>query len=253
MIKLLHGDCLELMKDIPDNSIDCCITSPPYDDLRTYENSLNWNFDIFSKIALELIRVLKKGGVIVWVVNDASIKGSETGTSFRQALFFKDNGLNIHDTMIWDKASCAFPSKNRYYQSFEYMFVFSKGSPKNVFQISDRPNKWAGTKTHGTSRQKNGSLKQITKRIISDFGVRFNIWRISNPGKKGTIHPATFPEALVNDHLISWTKEKDIILDPFMGSGTTGAAAANLKRQFIGIEKEEKYFNIAKNRIFLYE
>lgn len=116
--KIIHSDCLEIMKDMPDNSIDLTVTSPPYDNLRTYENNLG-KFR-FKPIAQELYRITKIGGVVVWVVGDATIKGSETGTSFKQALYFKEIGFNLHDTMIYEKPGVRYPDINRYYQCFEY-------------------------------------------------------------------------------------------------------------------------------------
>ena len=99
-IKFIHGDCLEIMPTLADKSVDLTVTSPPYDNLRTYNG--NSQFD-FEGIAKELFRVTKDGGVVVWVVGDANINGSETGTSFRQALYFKEIGFNLHDTMIYQK------------------------------------------------------------------------------------------------------------------------------------------------------
>ena len=253
-IDLWQGDCLELMKDIPDGSIDLVVTSPPYDNLRTYNGSLNWNFEIFSNIANELTRVLKKGGVIVWVVGDATVKGSETGSSFRQALYFKDQcKLNLHDTMIYLKDQLAFPDFNRYYNAFEYMFVFSKGKPKSFNPIKDRKNKSFGRKVSGKDRNADGTFTKKSragKRCENEFGVRWNYWLMYNH-KRGpeTKHPAIFPYDLAADHIKSWSNEGDIVLDPFLGSGTTGVAAKNLNRNFIGIELDEKYYQIAKERI----
>ena len=253
MISLLHGDCLELMKSIPDNSIDMVLTSPPYDNLRNYNNSLEWNFEIFKGIAEELKRVVKKGGVIVWVVGDSTVKGSETGSSFKQALYFKEIGLNIHDTMIYLKDQLAFPDFTRYYNAFEYMFVFSKGKPVTFNAIKDRKNKSFGRKITGKQRNADGSFSKRSRTgqtAQSELGVRWNYWLMYNQ-KRGieTQHPAVFPEKLAHDHIISWSNEGDTVLDPFMGSGTTGLACKKLNRKFIGIEKEEKYFNIAKERI----
>ena len=249
-IKLIHGDCLERMKEIPDKSIDLVVTSPPYDNLRTYNNSLNWNFEIFCNVADELKRVIKKGGVIAWVVGDATIKGSESGSSFRQALYFKEIGLNLHDTMIYQKAGCPFPSSNRYYANFEYMFVLSKGSPKTFNAIADRKNKSFGRVISGTNRQKDGTTKPMKNKgkQIEKYGVRFNVWLVSE-GKRQTEHPATFPDKLAFDHIVSWSNEGDTVLDLFMGSGTTGKQAKLLKRNFIGIECVKEYFRIAKQRI----
>lgn len=242
------GDCLELLKTIPDNSVDLVVTSPPYDNLRTY-GGFTWDFE---NIAKQLFRVIKDGGVIVWIVADATIKGSESGTSFRQALFFKEIGFNIHDTMIWCKDTLNFPDKTRYGNCFEYMFVFSKGKPKTINKICDRKNKWAGTKLHGTSRDANGETfrkANHNKGEVKEFGERFNVWNLPTEKNNKTGHPAVFPKQLVMDHIISWSNPGDIVLDPFLGSGTTAVAAVNTNRHYIGFELNEEYYDIACKRL----
>lgn len=254
MIDLRCGDCLEVMKDIDDNSVNMVLTSPPYDNLRTYNRpNNNFTFDVFKLIANEITRVLAEGGVIVWIVNDATINGSETLSSFKQALYFKENcGLNIHDTMIWQKNSF-FTHKNRYIPDFEYMFVISKGVPKTTNIIQDRKNKCGGTKISGNERKRDGSKKEVNGkkkgRIVKEYGSRYNVWDIPPDRTNKTEHPAVFPLQLATDHIISWSNENDVVLDPLMGSGTTGVACKNLNRNFIGIELDENYFNIAKQRI----
>mgnify|MGYP003520361111 CR=1 FL=1 len=252
-INLLHGDCLELMKDIPDKSIDLTVTSPPYDNLRSYNGNISqWSFAKFKAIAKELYRVTKQGGVVVWVAGDATIKGSETGTSFRQALFFMDCGFNLHDTMIWNKGgfSAVGALKTRYAPVFEYMFILTKGKIKTFNPIKDKPNKHSGKLIHKTKRLEDGSIKKGTPYISSEYGQRYNIWDIFPQRQKGKdCHPAPFPEQLANDHILSWSNEGDTVLDCFMGSGTTGVACKNLNRNFIGIELDDKYFEIAKRRI----
>lgn len=248
-IQLYKGDCLEVMKQMPDKSVDCIITSPPYDNLRTYNDTCNWSFGIFKPIANELYRVLKDGGVIVWVVADATIGGSETGTSFRQALYFKEIGLNLHDTMIWFKPNCFnFGSNNCYRQSFEYMFVFSKGRPKTINLIKDIKTACSGKTLRGARKHANGSRDKTPDFVCGEYKKRFNVWDI-NVENKNSGHPAVFPLRLVSDHIITWSNTGDVILDPFMGSGTTGVACKHLNRNFIGIELDDKYFEIAKNRI----
>lgn len=254
MIELLHGDCLELMKDISDKSIDLTVTSPPYDNLRTYNDTLVWNDSIWQAVIKELFRVTKDGGVVVWVVNDATINGSETGTSFRQALFFKECGFNLHDTMIYLKDQLAFPDSNRYYNGFEYMFVFSNGKPSKFNPIQDKKNSSYGRVIDNCGqRRKDGSIsngKSCAGNKIKEYGVRYNYWLMYNQSRgEHSKHPATFPEQLANDHIISWSNEGDIVLDCFMGSGTTGKMALLNNRNFIGIEKNKDYFDIAKNRI----
>jgi DNA modification methylase len=252
IMKLFNDDCLKVLPTIPENSVDLIITSPPYDNIRDYNNSSTWNLDIFKNIANELQRSLKDGGVIVWIVNDSTINGSETGTSFKQALYFKEIGLNLHDTMIWEKIS-PYQQKNRYIQCFEYMFVFTKGFKNKANLIKDRKNKWVGTQIHGTERQKNGKTKKLSKiqksKQVKEFGARYNIWNIPPNKNNKTGHPAVFPINLAQDHIKTWSNENDTVLDCFMGSGTTGLACKNLNRKFIGIEIDKEYFKIAKNRI----
>ena len=254
---IYHGDCLDIMPTLADKSIDLTVTSPPYDNLRTYNG--NSQFD-FQGIAKELFRVTKDGGVVVWVVGDATIKGSETGTSFKQALFFKEIGFNLHDTMIYEKSAFANPSSNRYHQIFEYMFIVSKGAPKVFHPIKDKPNKTEYD--FGKSRRnKNGDMVNIQKERIpvAAFGMRWNIWRYVTGHGNSTQdimafkHPAIFPEKLATDHILSWSNEGDTVLDPFAGSGTTGIAALNTGRKFILIEKDAGYCEIIKNRIANHE
>ena len=252
-MKLYKGDCLEVMKDIPDGSVDLVVTSPPYDNLRTYNGTLNWNEDIWQRVIEELYRVIADGGVVVWVVGDATIKGSETGTSFKQALYFKEVGFNLHDTMIYKKRSIPL-NHNRYEQNFEYMFIFSKCKPKtfNPIMQTNKPRKTS--KNEGYHTQPNGDKKKITAKRKKE-SIKLNIWEYnvgmhnSTSDKIAFKHPAIFPEQLVEDHILSWSNEGDTVLDPFMGSGTTGVACVNTNRNFIGIELDETYFNIAEERI----
>ena len=253
--EIWHGDCLELMGDIPDGSVDLTVTSPPYDNLRTYNNSLEWGEYIWKPIIQELYRATKEGGVVVWVVGDATIKGSKTGTSFKQSLYAIGCGFNFHDTIIWQKPNYApmYPSVKRYDSSFEYMFVWSKGQPKSWNPIKDKPKK-ESTKSRGKYKtsfaKKDGSRYESSSTANdSEFSKRHNVWICPNGQKRGIGHPAPFPEQLAQDHIISWSNENDLILDPFAGSGTTGLAAKNLNRQFILIEKEKEYYDICVERL----
>lgn len=250
MINLILGDCITEMQKMESNIIDLTVTSPPYDNLRTYADTLDWSFEIFKQVANELYRITKDGGVVVWVVGDATIKGSETGTSFKQALYFKEIGFNLHDTMIYQKKSCyAHDPRNKRYKSiFEYMFVFSKGSPNTYNEIKDNPVLNAGkTYKGGKGRNNKGELRESKEFVMQPFQARYNIWRISTDHRSD--HPAIFPESLANDHITSWSNENDLVFDPFMGSGTTGKMAKLNNRKFIGIEKVPEYFEIAKQRI----
>lgn len=252
MIDLRQGDCLELLKDIPDGSVDLTVTSPPYDNLRTYNgNNDQWGEHVWKAVLAELYRITKDGGVVVWVVGDATIKGSETGTSFKQALHAMDCGFNLHDTMIYNKESTgARGSQLAYWSGFEYMFVLSKGRPKAFNAINDRANKSAGRKISGTNRLKDGSTTEhwAKGKTVGKFSKRTNVWLITT-GKRQNCHPAVFPEQLANDHILSWSNPDDVVFDCFMGSGTTGAMAVKNGRKFIGIELDPDYFAISENRI----
>lgn len=250
--KILNIDCVEGLKCLPDCCIDLTVTSPPYDDLRVY-NGFSWDFEATAR---ELYRVTKEGGVVVWIVGDATIKGSETGTSFKQALYFKECGFNLHDTMIWDKGGFTATGSLavRYAPVFDYMFIFSKGKIKTFNPIKDRKNKNAGVGIGTTIRQKDGTLRRKTgasEKKISEYGQRFNIWQIPSKLKKEemTAHPAPFPERLAKDHILSWSNEGDIVLDPFMGSGTTAKMAILNNRKYIGFEISKEYCEIAQQRI----
>lgn len=250
MKEVIHGDCLIEMQKIPDKSIDMVLTSPPYDKLRDYKG---YTFD-FEGIAKELYRVTKDGGVVVWVVGDATVKGSETGTSFRQALYFKEIGFNLHDTMIWQKDTFTAVGAlvSRYAPVFEYMFILSKGYPKTFNPLKDRRNKTAGLKQHGTIRNPDGSTKRMSTEgnIVRDFGQRHNVWL--QPGEKGKNkqnHPAVFPEKLAEDHILSWSNEGDTVFDPMAGSGTTLKMAKKNNRNYIGIEISQEYIDIINKRL----
>lgn len=240
-MKILCGDCAEVMKQIESDSIDLVVTSPPYDNLRNYHSE----FDI-NKVTQQLFRLLKQGGVVVWIVGDATINGSETGTSFKQALKFMDAGFNLHDTMIYEKNSSTYPANakcNRYTQIFEYMFIFSKGKPKTHHLICDKKNLWGGCK----------DFSKKLKRPVPDFSPRTNIWKCVTSFNDKTEHPAPMPEQLALDHIKTWSNEGDIVLDPFMGSGTTGKMAILSNREFIGIDISQEYCDMARKRIEKYD
>ena len=250
-MKLYNGDCLEVMKTLEDNSIDLTVTSPPYDNLRTYNG---YTFD-FEGIAKELYRVTKQGGVVVWVVGDATIKGSETGTSFKQALYFKEIGFNLHDTMIYQKINYVPLTHDRYEQSWEYMFIFTKGKP-STFNPVKIPCKGAGKlEKYGLERRQNHGASH-SMRLYSDTEyiatkntkIAPNIFSYTL-GKEKTGHPAPFPEKLAEDHILSWSNEGDTVLDPMAGSGTTLKMAKKNNRNYIGIEISEEYIDIINKRL----
>ena len=234
------------MSQLPDNCIDLTITSPPYDNLRKY-NGYSFNFE---RTAEEIYRLTKKGGVLVWIINDATIKGSETGTSFKQALYLKKIGFNLHDTMIWKKKNYIPLTHNRYEQSFEYMFIFSKGKPSvfNPIKINckcdgSKVNRKKSNKEDGSGIRNRAEITTVKKQKIKP-----NVWEFAVARTKYN-HPAVFPTNLVIDHIKTWTNKKDIVFDPFLGSGTTAIAAIKTDRHYIGFDISKEYIEIAKKRI----
>jgi DNA modification methylase len=261
--KNYNEDCLITMSKIESEKIDFIITSPPYDDLRTYNQHISGNKTEFNgysfpfeSIAKELFRILKKGGVLVWVVGDATNNGSETGTSFRQALYFLECGFDLYDTMIYQKTGTPFPQKTRYNQVFEYMFVFSKGKP-NHFNPIMKKNATAGAVRHSRKfRNADGTMTpSFNGKPINEYGLENNIWVIKNGMNKSTKdkvafeHPAIFPEELVIKHLVSWTEEGYLVYDPFMGSGTTAKMCILSGRNWIGSEIDSNYCDLIQERI----
>ena len=263
--KNILGDSIHVMKEIPNDMIDLTITSPPYDNMREYNGKVkdgviyedNYSFP-FVEMVKELYRITKDGGIVIWVVGDQVKNGGETGTSFRMALKFQEMGFKIYDTMIYLKNGAPFPEIARYSQVFEYMFVFLKGKKPNVANLlNDKENKWAGTSNFGerSIRKKDGTLKKSKSYKVAEYGTRNNVWKY-NTGKNFTTkddfaykHPAMFPEHLSEDHILSWSNENDIILDPMCGAGTTCKMSKLNNRNFIGIDINEEYINISDKRV----
>jgi len=248
---VICGDCLSVMRQMPDKCVDLVVTSPPYDNLRKYNG---YSFD-FENIAKELFRVIKDGGVVVWVVGDETKDGDESGESFRQALFFKSVGFNLLDTMIYNKNSFRFPQPNRYHQVFEYMFVFTKGKPKTFNPLFDRKNIHTNRNSDNMKRETDGTITYRDKFQQTEYGKRFNIWTYAI-GKGGSTsdevafeHPAIFPESLAKDHILSWSNNGDIVMDIFSGSGTTAKMAVQTGRDFIVIDISPEYCELARARI----
>jgi DNA modification methylase len=250
---IYNEDCLLGLRKMPDNFVDLTITSPPYGELRTYNG---YSFD-FENIAKELYRVTKDGGIVVWVCADSVVDGSESGTSFRQALYFKEIGFNIHDTMIYLKSGSSCPDPTRYFQDFEYIFVFSKGKPKTFNPIMrEKKASSIEKKLHrGTIRLADGTLKTVYRDTRNIYCVHSNVWHYDAGKHKSTkdyyasAHPAIFPEKLAEDNVLSWSNEGDLVLDPFMGSGTTGKMAILNHRHYIGFEISSEYCKIIDRRI----
>lgn len=254
--KIIEGNCTEIMRQFDDDVIDLTVTSPPYDDLRNYKGFV---FP-FEEIAQELYRITKPGSVLVWVVADATIDATETGTSFKQALFFKEIGFNLHDTMIFRKKN-PIPQiyRKRYTNEFEYMFVFSKGVIKihNPIMIDCMH---AGLELNGTTYKnysKNEQTRDKLAKPVKDKKIKGNIWEYvvgkKQEDQEAKGHPAPFPCELVRDHIFSWTKPGSIVLDPMCGSGTTPRVACEMNRNYIGIDVSQEYCEIARERVRLIE
>lgn len=254
---LILNDCRDAMDTMiaEGQYVDLTVTSPPYDNLRGYDGEIEWDFEVFKSIADKLYEVTANGGVVIWVVGDSTVNGSETGTSFKQALYFKEIGFRLHDTMLYQKANYIPLTHNRYEQTFEYMFCLSKGKPK-TFNPIRIPCKNAGkVELYGSSRRGSLDEKQAMRTpegayylATKDTKYHPNIFTYSVGGQK-TGHPAAFPDKLAEDQIVTWSNPNDIVFDPFMGSGTTGKMAIINERNFIGIEKVEKYYKIAEDRI----
>jgi site-specific DNA-methyltransferase (adenine-specific) len=246
------------MRRLGEGSIDMVVTSPPYDDARVYKNETEWEkpFSWINTIK-SLYRVMKPGGVVVWIVNDMTENGGETLTSFRQALHAQKVGFRQHDTMIWNKGSFAFPSNGRYHQTFEYMFIWSKGKPKTFNPLKDRKNKYLGVRG-ASGRSKDGTRNKGQSSVRDEYGMRFNVWDCPvggnhcSPDKEAYEHPAIFPESLVQDHILTWSNPGDTVYDPFMGSGTTAKMAMLNDRAWIGSEYSKEYCEIAVRRLKKY-
>jgi len=235
------------MKKLPDRFVDLTVTSPPYDNLRAY-NGFTWDFEATAK---ELFRITKDGGVIVWVVNDSTINGSETGESFKQALYFKSIGFNLHDTMIYAKTNPTPYHHNRYNPTFEYMFVLSKGKPKTFNPIMEKTK--SKTPRTGTFRYPDGSLREANTPEPKEWKMLGNIFYYAvGVDRECKEHPAKFPEKLANDHILSWSNPGDLVFDLFMGSGTTAKMSIANGRNFLGFDISEEYCNLAKNRVNKY-
>ena len=248
-----NENCIDTMKRMNAEFVDLVVTSPPYDEMREYEG---YRLERFEQIAIDLHRVIKTGGVVVWVIGDQTIKGNETGTSFRQALYFKEIGFNLFDTMIYLKPPRGAVGNNKtYWQSFEYMFVFSKGQPKTINLIKDRRNKESRKGDTGTKRLPDGSLLKLNREGYGNYGRRTNVWEYmignghSASDKIAHKHPAIFPERLAQDHIISWSNTGDLVYDPFLGSGTVALMAELNNRNYIGSEINANYCEIAKERL----
>lgn len=253
--RCIVGSCLDVLPTLESGSVQLGVTSPPYDLLRTYGGIKPFTWADFEIVARELYRVLCDGGVLCWNVGDSVVDGSETLTSAKQKIFFRELcGFRVHDTMIYEKLNFGHPEKTRYHQLFEYVFILSKGAPRCFNPLKDKPNTWAGTGTWGknTVREASGEMTERKRNLVTELGMRGNVWRGKTSGQErgaiGSDHPALMPHWLARDLIQSWSNPGDVVLDPFFGSGTTGKAAELLGRKWIGIELNSAYEKLSRAR-----
>lgn len=256
--KIYCEDNLVTMGKMPDGLVDLTVTSPPYDNLRKY-NGFEWDFE---SVAKELFRITKEGATVVWIVGDGTSEGSESGTSFKQALYFIEVGFKLHDTMIYCKNNIPL-THNRYEQAFEFMFVLVKGKIKTFNPLREKT-QYAGiikkydyvTATTKEPAAVRSGMNRNYK--INEMKHRANIWfyavgaGCSSKDDIAFDHPAIFPELLAQDHIHSWSNKGDLVYDPFMGSGTVAKMAHLQQRNWIGSEISQEYCDIANKRIAPY-
>ena len=246
--QFIKGDAVEVLgKKVPEDFIDLVVTSPPYENLRNY-NGYSFRAD---RMLRALFRVMKPGGVCVWVIGD-KIKGGRSLISFDHAFIARECGFTVHDVMIYQKKNTPFMRSNAYTNCYEFMFVFSKGKPK-TFNPLKEPTKRNGWETAVCNKGPDALNNKVPVKLNKEK-TRTNIWQYavglggSTRDKIAFQHPAIFPEKLAQDHILSWTNEGDIVLDPMCGSGTTCKMAKQNKRQFIGIDMSEEYIKVAEER-----
>lgn len=250
--EIIHGDCVETLRTKAGDLYHLCVTSPPYDHLRTYGGH-TWDFHATAK---ELYRVMCEGGIVCWNVGDAVVNGSESLSSFKQAIYFVEAcGFKLHDTMIYAKSNFGHPERIRYHQLFEYVFILSKGKPRCFNPIKDKKNAYAGTGTWGRNsvREANGEMTLRKRNLITEYGMRGNIWTGKTSGQErgtsGSIHPAKMPDWLARDLIRSWSNEGNTVIDPLAGSGTTAKAAIGLKRRAVSIDSNLEYINLMRSQV----
>lgn len=244
---IIEGDAATALKTLPNGCVHLGVTSCPYDDLRTYgKEKVSWDFETIAK---ELYRVLCPGGVLCWNVNDQVVNGGETLTSCKQKIYFVEQcGFRVHDTMIYEKRNFSHPEKVRYHQVFEYVYVLSKGAPRAFNPIKDKKNATAGCIGNlgvNTYTERDGTKSVREKKLTAEYGMRTNVWMGNTRGQEDMCiplkHPAMMPKWLARDLILSWSNAGDIVIDPFMGSGTTIQQAEATGRSGIGIEINPEY------------
>lgn len=252
-MRLLTGDACEILPTIRESSVDLTVFSPPYDGLRDYKGKPSFDMAVLGR---EILRVTKEGGVCCMVIQDATKNGAKSLTSFRTACLFADLGWRLFECCIYSRAGVpgAWWTK-RFRVDHEYIFIFTRGDglPRRFDKTSLMvESKYAGITAGGTKRTTKGDFVAIKKTVISPLKCRGTIWHYAasntERNKTKSEHPATYPDSLARDIISCFSKEGDLVLDPMMGSGTTGIASVNMGRRFLGIEISVQYMEIAKRR-----
>jgi len=251
--KIICGDAIEIMKKFPSSSVDIVITSPPYDAVRDYKG---FTFDLHAT-GREIHRVLKDGGVAVMVIQDQTKNFGKSLTSFKTIIDWCDSfGFKLFETVIYRKygAEGAWWNK-RFRVDHEYIPVFLKGERPRYFNKEHLkiPSKHGGkTMTGGGTRLTNG-IRIATRSIkINPMKCRGTVWDYLTAGDGSRLkhqHPATFPNQLPYDFISCFAPKNGVVLDPFVGSGTTTVAAKNLGYKYIGIDIAPEYCAIAEKRM----
>ena len=246
-------DCVEGIKKLPDESIDLMITSPPYDGIRKY-NGFNYDLHATGK---EIYRVLKDGGIAVMVIQDQTKNFGKTLTSFKMIIDWCDNiGFKLFETVIYKKhgGEGAWWTK-RFRVDHEYMPIFLKGERPQYFNKEHLkiPSKHGGkTMTGCATRLTNGKTLKSKKVTINLMKCRGTLWNYTTCGDGSRLkhqHPATFPNKIPFDFIECFCPKKGVVIDPFIGSGTTALAAIELERNYIGFDISKEYCDLAKKRI----
>lgn len=245
-VRIECSDCVEFVRSLEPGSVQLTVTSPPYDALRAYDGFGEIDY---GELFVALYGATADGGVLVWVVDDAVVKGFETCTSHRQVLSAVDDaGWGLYQTLIWRKSQPSAFARRRYQFVHEPMYVFSKGRPRVANPIRDHRNKTAGMVNrdkHTTNPERRGTLRTYT---TPEYSVRWDVWDVPRcPSKAG--HPASFPERLARDHILTWSEPGDLVLDPFCGEGTTGVVAVSEGRSFVGCDISPRWAEVARERV----
>ncbi len=253
--RIINADCIKATARLPANSIDLVMFSPPYDGIRDYKKG--WIFD-FPALGKNLYRLVKDGGVCAVVINDGTQDFAKSLTSFRLVLNWCDTaGWRLFETCIYQRdGNPGAWWKRRFRVDHEYIFLFLKGKKPKTFDKEPLmvPSKHAGRIYSGTDRLTSGKFKKIDHKPVKRMKCRGTVWKYPTSNTEGNRtklqHPATYPDPLAQDIIQCFSEPGDTVLDPMCGSGTTCVMAMKMKRQYMGIDINEEYCQIARKRLW---